>query len=352
MPPARTGVADYSASLAAALRKLGHDIRINREGDVDLYHIGNNPLHRTIYERALRRPGAVIIHDAVLHHFHLGFDDERRYIEEFVFNYGEWSRGLAVQLWKNRARSAADPVYFDYAMLKRIAEAARLVVVHNPGAAAIVRSHAPNASILELPHLFEPPPPPDPYEVLALRHQWQLPAGAFVFGVFGHLRESKRLSAVLAAARETNSYLLVAGDFVSSDYARAIQPQLQGDHIIRAPYLAEPDFWLHAHSTDGCINLRYPTAGETSGIAIRLMGIGKPTLLSAGREASQFPSDTFLPVDVGIDESEMLAAYLLWLKGAPACAREIGESARTYIHRVHDAQMVARRLTEALQSAA
>jgi hypothetical protein len=39
---------------------------------------------------------------------------------------------------------------------------------------------------------------------------------------------------------------------------------------------------------DACINLRYPAAGETSGIAIRLMGIGKPVLLTDG-EVLAFP---------------------------------------------------------------
>jgi len=108
-----------------------------------LYHLGNNPLHRDIYRRALARPGVVVLHDAVLHHFLLGWLDRAAYLEEFAFNYGDWSRGLAAELWRSGRRSAQDPRYFQYAMLRRVAESARAVVVHNPGAAGLSRRMPP-----------------------------------------------------------------------------------------------------------------------------------------------------------------------------------------------------------------
>ena len=57
----------------------------------------------------------------MLHHFLLGQLDEPAYIEEFVYNYGEWSRGLAVDLWRARASSGSDTRYFAYPMLRRLA---------------------------------------------------------------------------------------------------------------------------------------------------------------------------------------------------------------------------------------
>ena len=346
MPPARTGVADYSAAMADALRRAGHDVRIGGEGDAEIYHIGNNPLHREIHARALERPGVVILHDAVLHHFHLGFGDERRYIAEFIHNYGEWQRGLAERLWRNRGGSAADPLYFEYPMLKRIAEAARVVVVHNPGAAAMVRAHAPEARVVEIPHLFAAPPAIDLHAVRELRQSWNLPVGALVCGVFGHLRESKRLHVAAKAARRAGATLLVAGDFVSSGYARAMEPVLRESGAIRVPYLEEAAFWTHAHAVDACINLRYPAAGETSGIAIRLMGIGKPTIVTAGLETSGFPGEACVRIDSGVAEEEMLAAYLMWLRQAPEAARRIGNRGRTHIAEFHDVSRVVAKLTE------
>lgn len=351
MPPARTGVADYSAAMAAALIAAGHQVRVGEPGSVDLYHIGNNPLHRPMYERALARPGVVILHDAVLHHFYLGYGGEEAYVAEFVHNYGEWHRGLARDLWQARARSGSDPAFFEYPMLRRVAEAARLVIVHNRAAAAMVRQHAPEARVEELPHLVEAPPPPDPHAVHELRASWRIPAGGFLFGIFGHLRESKRIhAAVQAISRISNAWLLVAGDFVSEDYGRAMEPLLAGHpRVVRAPYLDDAAFWHHAHAADACINLRYPAAGETSGIAMRLMSVGKPVIVSSGAETSAIPAAACLRVDTGPAETEMLAAYGAWLAGTPAAARRIGASARNYVGIEHEAAHVVSRLANLLR---
>ena len=52
-----------------------------RRADIALYHLGNNQLHRKIYRRALAKPGVVVLHDAVLHHFFLGSLDRAEYVE-------------------------------------------------------------------------------------------------------------------------------------------------------------------------------------------------------------------------------------------------------------------------------
>jgi len=106
LPPARTGVADYAAALLAELRRHGRVEVAPRRCDVALYHLGNNALHADIYRRALERPGVVVLHDAVLHHFLLGQLDESAYIEEFVHNYGEWHRALAADAPPANAEAA------------------------------------------------------------------------------------------------------------------------------------------------------------------------------------------------------------------------------------------------------
>lgn len=172
LPPARTGVADYSAELLRALKPLGQ-VDVNRSAaEISLYHLGNNPLHREIYRRALERPGVVVLHDAVLHHFFLGALKEREYAEEFVYNYGAWSEDLARDLWRRRSRSASDPEYFQYPMLKRVVERSLGAIVHNPRAAAMAAQHAPAAVVYEIPHLFAAPvESPAQSDVLRLRDQ-------------------------------------------------------------------------------------------------------------------------------------------------------------------------------------
>ena len=146
-------------------------------------------------EAARQAPlGLAVLHDAVLHHFFLGSENEQEYVAEFVYNYGHWSQDLARELWRRRARSAADPEYFRYPMIKRVVQRSHGVIVHNPRAAALVHEHVRGATVHEIPLLFELPPDlPARPEVIRWRAQLGVPASTFLVGVFGYLRESKLL---------------------------------------------------------------------------------------------------------------------------------------------------------------
>ena len=340
LPPARTGVADYAAALLTDLRGRGRVEIAPARCDVALYHLGNNAQHAAIYRRALERPGVVVLHDAVLNHFYLGQLDEAAYTEEFVYNYGEWNRGLGRELWRGRAASGSDPRYFNFPMLRRAVERALAVVVHNPAAAEVVRRHAPAVRVVEIPHLFVPPELPSPAQALRFRERLGVPAGAFLFGVFGYLRETKRLLQVLdafaAVARELpQAMLLVAGDFVSRDLERSAAPLLAAPGIRRLPYLPGADFWLAASVVDACINLRYPGAGETSGITIRLMGIGKPVLVTDSPECGRFPEDAVIRVAPGLGERRSLCAHIILLTSMSDVARAIGQRGAGHIQARH-----------------
>ena len=242
LPPSPTGVADYSAALIKAMQQFGA-VLPNAPGDLNLYHIGNNHLHREIYARAIADPGVVVLHDSVLQHFFLGTFAEEQYVKEFTFNYGDDK--LARDLWRNRARSAADPRYFRYPMLKRIAAASRAVIVHNPAASRVVREHGARR-IFEIPHLFLAPVLPPPEAVAKLRTEIGAAPGTLLVGVFGHLRESKRIAIILRALeqlKDLNIRLLVQGKFASSDLERALKERLKSPQIIRRDYLEEPEFW-------------------------------------------------------------------------------------------------------------
>jgi hypothetical protein len=346
LPPASTGVADYSAALLKAMQKLG-DVIPNAPGDVNLYHAGNNHLHREIYARALAEPGVVVLHDSVLQHFFLGTLTEAEYVEEFVSNYGD--EPLARELWKNRARSAADPRYFHYPMLKRISATSKAIIVHNAAAARLVRQHGAQR-VFEIPHLFLKPHLPPTEMVTKLRAEL---GGTLLVGVFGHLRESKRLQVILRAMgrlKDLDVRLLIQGKFASSDLERALKDRLQQPGIIRREFLEEPDFWRYASATDLCLNLRFPSAGETSGIAISMMGIGKPVVFTSGEELAHFPGNSYLSVEPGPAEEKHLAELTRWIATNREVGLEIGRRAAAHIQKEHDPTRVASLFWEALNS--
>ena len=347
LPPARTGVADYAAALLGALRRRGTVEIAPRRSDISLYHLGNNQLHRNTYQRALERPGIVVLHDAVLQHFFLGWMDEREYVDEFVNNYGEWRRELAHELWRNRSISAAHPDYYAYPMLRRVAEVSLAVIVHNPAAARMVREHAPGARVVEIPHLFAPPPAAHSADVIRYREALGLAPRSFLFGVFGYLRESKRIPSVLRAFRVIHreipqTALLLAGEFASRDLSRAVEPMLhEQPGILRLGHLTQREFWLAASACDTCINLRYPTAGETSGIAVRLMGIGKAVMVTEAEESSRYPDECCLRIAHGVAETASLTEHGKLAASIPQATREIGRRASGHVQSFHSLDRVA-----------
>jgi len=132
-----------------------------------------------------------------------------------------------------------------------------------------------------------------------------------------------------------DSRLLVQGSFASSDLERAVAPLLKHPHILRAGFLEPRQFWVWAAAVDVCVNLRFPSAGETSGIAVALMGIGKTVAFSAGEEIARIPDNACLRVDRGPAEAEMLADYLRWLAADREAGLEIGLRAAEYIRAEH-----------------
>lgn len=336
-PGSMTGVADYAVALDRALE--GSSLA------APIYHVGNNALHREIYERALAEPGYVILHDATLHHFLLGTLTAAAYEEEFVYNYGEWHRGLARDLYAQRGASAADDRYFHYGLLRRIAERSRAVIVHNAEAARRVREASAAARVVEIPHLLAIPDP------LPARVEIEGAAGP-VFAVFGHLRESKRLVTILKAFAvlrgERAATLMIQGAFVSAEYERAVADLLAQPGVVRREHLDERAWWGAAQACDVCLNLRYPSAGEASGIAVRLMGLGKPVVVTAGAEWSAYPGGTCWPVTGGgSGELEHLVETMRWFAEHPALGREMGRAAREFVRTAHSPERVAAQLVAA-----
>ena len=356
-PPSgsNTGVADYADALLEALRRHGSIAPGADKADVHLYHLGNNRLHQGIYRRALEIPGVIVLHDAVMHHLMLGMFSAEQYLDEWVFNYGEWRREIGMELWRRRAASAIDPDYFRFPMIRRVVERSRLVIVHNPGAAAIAREHGAR-NVVIIPHFSSPVHVPDAWSVARFRERLRIRSGDTVFGIFGFLRETKRVFTCIEAFKRIHqvrpqTVLLIAGNPGSSDLARALALAANHPGIRTTGHLSRADLLVAAASIDCCLNLRNPSAGETSGIAVLLMGIAKPVILSDISENADFPTASCLRVSTDVAESAELLHYMILVAEFPRIAREIGSEAQLHILRKHALELVAGKYWEALCAA-
>ena len=362
LPPSPSGVADYASRLN---RELGRQFEVvARESvreaqspacDVALYHLGNNRLHAGAYQAVIERPGIVVLHDAVLHHFYLGHLPRDRYIEEFVHNQGEWFRDRAAAYWRQSGTAESDERYFRYPMLRRIVEHSRAVIVHNPKARHMVEqaaaAHAPGVRVFEIPHFVERPPETDAGRRAAARRKYAIPEEAVVIACLGYLRPSKRVGPLLDAARSLDEphALLLAGEFTSLDYERSILRRAGAIPLVRVPHLPEEQWLELASIVDICVNLRYPSAGETSGILMRMMALGKPVLATCGEEVAGLPAHAVVRVDHGDGEVELLSEYLRALSRDSDLRESIGAAAREHVLAHHSIEGVVEKYVEAIR---
>jgi glycosyltransferase involved in cell wall biosynthesis len=331
LPPARTGIAHYASMLLPALRQhidvtaIGEPSPItgHREPRTRIYQLGNNPHHEWIYREAIRTPGVIVLHDLVLHHLivemTLAIGDIEGYARALRTSHGAageaWARGRAAGLHSEMGN-------FLLPASVEVAQRSLGVIVHNEWAAGRLRSFGVTTPIFVVPHPFEPQPAARGQREEVRRHH-RYGNDALVIGLFGFLTSAKRADVILAAfarARERDArlQLLVVGDPAPNIDVKAFQ----SDGITFTGYIEDAAFAAHFAAVDRLVNLRYPSAGETSGTLIRAFEAGKPVAVSDYAQFAELPDDCVVKIPFGDDEVETLAGFFVRDLPDPSAAQK------------------------------
>jgi len=358
MPPAKTGIADYSEALVKELAHLAEVCVFDRadkpfdQGDYDvaLYHIGNNPWHGFVYEAALKHPGVVVMHEANLHHLIADLTIRRgdwdAYVAECEYNGGAEARERAM-----RARTLTiGPDYEGLAMTRRLLEASRGVIVHSNFVADRIREQGFTGPVATIPHGAWIPD----VDRNGARDELGINESNFLVGAFGHIKPYKRIAESLRAFRrlvkiEPNARMILVGE---------PHPELAVGQMIRTLGLTEyvrvlgytpiERFVDYISACDVVLNLRYPTVGETSGSLQRALGVGRPVIVSAAGAFSELPDDICLKVPVASTEEDLIFEYLNLLASRSDLARAMGERAKQWVARECNWSAVARQYVQFL----
>jgi glycosyltransferase involved in cell wall biosynthesis len=363
LPPERSGIADYSALLLPALaRKV--DVRVVRRRrlrpprvDISLYHVGNHPdSHGWIVDELRRRPGAVVLHDFVLHHLVAGLTvgrgDGEGYRAAMFREAGVVGRllahgvidGLVPPLWETRAEQ--------FPLTREILIHARGLLVHSRYVEEKVRGLGYAGPIWRVPH----PAWPKPQELV----DPALPEGRGpVIGCFGNLTTSKRIPQLIRAfafLRDEfpNALLLLVGQRAPGlDLESMLERDgLRAEDVMQLAHVDEARLWALIGSADISVNLRWPTMGETSGTAIRSMVLSRPLVVSDVGWFSEVPDDAVEKIPLGHDEVETLAETLTRLCRDDRLRGELGAAGEAWIRREHDLGGVTDAYVAALEEAA
>jgi glycosyltransferase involved in cell wall biosynthesis/SAM-dependent methyltransferase len=364
LPPARSGIADYSEALIEALAPLT-DLQVFSRADqpfdpalfdIALYHVGNNPHHEFVYETALRHPGVVVMHESNLHHLIAGITIKRgnwdAYLAECEYHGGVKARAFAERV----RRLEVGPDYEGVAMTRRLLESARGAVVHSRFMQAELRAAGFAAPAAVIPHGAWIPRA----DRHAFRHKLGLDELTPLIGIFGFLKPYKRIAESLRAFRR----LLCLSPNVKMILVGEPHPEFPIEPMIRSMGLSASvrllgftpieDFVGYLAASDIVLNLRYPTVGESSGTLLRSLGLGKAVLVSEIGSFQEFPDDVCLKVPPGPEgtpgEENLIFEYLNLLVSRPEVCQALGARARDYVARECNWPIVARRYADFLEA--
>ena len=387
LPPAPTGIADYSAEVLGLLAGL-HEIEVfhdqreverkrlpascrvrpvadflgshrDQPFDLVIYQLGNGPAHDFLYPLLARVPGLVVLHDLVLHHSRARTFLDSPEAAAYRANPGDALVGDAAARVRERYRSElrysypdqADRLFeaqlgtvgpllpYAYPLCRVPLEAARLVAAHNDFMVRAIEEEAPGAAAVRIP-MAVAGRPVGAYPVASLRARYGFQMEDVVVGAFGLLTREKQIETIaraVARAAETlpRLRLLLVGPSPDplglDDMLRRVG--VRGRTVVtdRVPLWTLP---AHMEAADIVVHLRYPTARETSAALLRILAQGRPTILSDLEQWADIPDDAVVRVDVTQEEG-LVTRALLELAGDPKRRLRLGTRARIFVEREH-----------------
>ncbi len=362
LPPARSGIADYSAALLDELKKLvdievfsSKPISFNpRNYDVTLYQVGNNVYHDFCYETAIDHPGVVVMHEANLHHLIADITIKRGDWDAYMQAVEQEGSAADMEFAQRVRRLEVGPDYEGVPMLRQLLSRSKAAIVHSGCVETELRTAGFSGAVARIPHgAWIPDASRSDF-----RERLGLDETTPLIGIFGFLKPYKRIAESLRAFRRLvrvhpSAKMILVGE---------PHPELQLDSLIRSLDLAQhvrvlgfrpiEEFVGYVAACDIVLNLRYPTVGENSGTLMRALGLGKAVIVSEVGSFSELPESICLKTPVDSGEEDHIFEYLNLLVSRPELRKELGARAREWVETECTWPQVARRYAEFLECVA
>lgn len=354
LPPSASGVADYveeqletldaafDLTLCAdnpdrvdeALRAR-YRVVPQTASDADtlrVYHVGNSPLHASIYREALRVPGVVVLHEWNLHELLLSFavrsddfDEYRRQMRREHGEKGSIAASTIASALGGRHWTSVFPLNAE------ILSRALGIVCLSKSTAERAASRVPATPLLHLPHHARIRASARSRAEARARLGFEERTRIVLAPGLGTAAKSLDVARAAIAsirARVENVCLVTVGAGSAEDPAAVnvwervlgrVDLDTLGDALLAA---------------DVVLALRFPSRGETSGVLMRALAAGRAAVVSAGSTADEdLPAGVVARVNPGPGEVRELGAVLEFLltdEGARARLEALSlETART-----------------------
>ena len=380
LPPARTGIADYSAELLPALAQhyeivlivdqetvdvttIGMEFPIRdpawlraNAGSIDrvVYQMGNSQFHEYMRKLMIEVPGTIVLHDFFLGGLFWWVEHtavSRVWTQTLYRSHGY----MAV-----RARYRdAEAAIMDYPVNLDIVQTAQGIIVHSEHARMLASQwlgHGSAATWKVIPHLRQLA---DQYPRSNARQALGLPQDAFIVCSFGFLAPVKLnhrlIEAFLASSlvRDAKCYLIFVGENHGGDYGAQLLEIIRTNSLsdrIRITGWADPSrFQQYLAAADLAIQLRTGSRGETSRAVLDCLAAGVPLVVNAYGNVAELPSDAVWMLDDEFSNADLTTALETLYQNADK-RDALSRRAREVIAARHAPEICAKQYAEAIEA--
>lgn len=382
LPPAPTGVADYTQALLEALRSEAPDWGIEAfseavAGDwnrdvLPVYQIGNSPHHDFIYPLVFRRPGVLVLHDLVLHHSRLAHylespevkryredmasvqkrDRARKRMKEYAAEVEAAYPREGASVAEVAIRMGGGRLLYAYPLYELLVRASKMTLVHSQTACGHVLERCPASAVRTVRMGIALPEPVAREEA---RRRLGLGKG-FLMASFGLITPEKRIPAALRSVKRLLDegldvdYYLVGAAVSHFDPMAEARTLGIGNRVHVTGRVSEEDFRLYAFASDLCLNLRYPSAGETSATLLRVLSAGRAVAVTDQVHYQDIPDQVVAKVPLE-GEEDGLYCDLVDLMRRTERRKRLEVEARRFVEQQHSVQGMARDYKNYLEEA-
>lgn len=389
LPPLKSGISNYTEDLIQSLVRyfnldLVHDDDYIPDISLDnkllsysqfenqlktngyegiIYQIGNSSYHCYMYSHLMRYSGITVLHDYYLgglinyldnYHPELGIPLEK----ELEHCYGrEKAKDILDKLQKGLLNTHEKFPEAGIYLNRRIFTRSLGVILHNKSAyqRAVKDFSNDNRHIVHIPLLVPPITQPE-NKLEDIRLEYGIPVDSFVISTFGFISSTKRPLSILLAFKKylynyPSAYLIFVGgtDYLGSlDIEREIKKLELQNRVKITNYVTMSDFYRYIQISDICLNLRFPSNGESSASLLKILSMGKPAIVTNIDSFADFSDDIVvkIPQPRQSDEIEEIYKALINLTENSEHRSFLSQNALKYIEREHSPERCARLYAE------
>lgn len=355
-PVTPSNQAVLSAFEVHALSELSNP-KIRNLLDEIVYHVGNcAQYHADILKMLDKYPGIVELHEFGLHHLaaelYSKSGDWDNYIRMAEYCHGNKGRKIAEDFVRRKGAIPWDRYPMKMSMNRPVLEKATAVIVHSEFTKQMVLGLFPNTPITKIIHHSMDLVSDPPKWRADCRKQLQMQDNKLVLGSFGFATPTKRIIPILNALKDFRKinrefqYVIVgevAGDiFIQSE----VSSRNLEENVLITGFVSLQDFKLYMGACDFCLNLRYPTQGENSGSLHRMLGMGKPVIVTDIGTFADYPDDVVLKVRHDEHEVDDIYQAVSLLAGNKNELKKRGKAALDYAKTYCDLEQNAKQYAE------